>query len=158
MPQPFKARARERGSVLVTVVILLVVLTIIALTLATRNSDEIDASGAKVKYDVAVTCADGARELLMSQFRAFGSAPTALVLDQTVGTKRYTTGHNDSFALGTVAVSSGSQSRAVGVSDAINRTAGVHLGGSLYRFTVVCTDTTQPSRQSEVEFLVRFGF
>ncbi len=151
------ARRHERGAALIIAVVLVVLLTLIGATLIQRNSDTIDAAGAKKKYDVAVTCADGARQLLLSQFRTYGTNPTSIVIDQTIGDKRYTTGHYDTFALSTVATSSSSAGRTVGVSDATNRSTGPHLGGTVYRMTVVCTDTSQSSHQSEVEFLVRFG-
>ncbi len=151
-------RVTEHGAALIIAVVLVVLLTVVGATLIARNADTVDAAGSKAKYDVAVSCADGARQLLMSQFRSFGVSPTQLVLDQTIGNKRYTSGHYDSFAVSTVNVATGSQTRAVGVSDVANRAGGVHLGGNLYRMTVVCTDTAQTSRQSEVEFLVRFGF
>jgi hypothetical protein len=146
-----------RGQSLVVVVILLAIITVIAVSLMSRNSDEIDAAGSKRRYDESVSCAEGARQMLVSQFSTFGVTPTSLSVNSTVGSKVYSSGHYDTFNVKTVAVASGGAGRSVGVSDATNRTMGTRLGGSLYRMTVVCSDSTVANRQSEVEFLIRFG-
>jgi hypothetical protein len=155
---PRVRQRRARGQALVFVLVLITILSVIGLTLITRNADQIDSSSAKRRYDISVTCADGARQLLLSQFSAYGANPTSVVLNSVVNDKLYTTGHYNAFQLQTVSVATGGQARSVGVSDAVNRTTGVHLGGSLYRMTVVCSDSTSNNRQDEVEFLVRFGF
>lgn len=148
----------DRGTALIVAIILVAVLAVVALGVITRTTTEIDAVGAKRHYDAAVACADGARQMLLSQFRTFGTPPSSLILDTTVNDKRYTTGHYDNFALAAVVNASGTQGGAsVGVSDIANRTSRTKLGGQIYRFTVVCTDAANPTRQSEVEFLVRFG-
>jgi hypothetical protein len=160
MPQPVclkPKRAGERGAALVIAVVLVAIMAVIALAIVNRTTNEIDAVSAKRHYDVAVSCADGARQMLMSQFRTFGTSPTSLTLDQTVGDKRYTSGHYDSFAVTSVVSAGGSQAGSTGVSDIANRTQKSRLGGSVYRMTVVCTDQASATRQSEVEFLVRFG-
>ena len=148
----------DRGTALIVAVILVAVLAVVALGVISRTTTELDAVGAKRHYDAAVSCADGARQMLLSQFRTFGTAPTSLVLDRTVADKRYSTGHYDNFAIQAVVAATGTQGGAsVGVSDISNRTSRTKLGGQIYRFTVVCSDQANPTRESEVEFLVRFG-
>jgi len=150
-------KRNDRGSALLISVILVLLMAVVGLALVSRSTSEVDAVGAKRNYDVAVSCADGAREMLMSSFTTFGASPTSLSLDKTVGDKRLTTGHYDSFALQSVVATAGSGTGAVGATDIVNRTSRARLGGQVYRMTVVCTDSTAPTRQSEVEFVVRFG-
>ena len=147
----------ERGAALLVAIVLVAILALIALALVTRTTTEIDSVSAKRHYDVAVSCADGAREMLLSQFRTYGASPTALTLNQTVGDKNYSSGHYSNFGVQSVSVATGSQAGNVGVTDIANRTQKSRLGGTVYRMTVVCSDATTPTRQSEVEFLVRFG-
>jgi hypothetical protein len=137
--------------------ILLAVLTVVALAISKRTTTQVDAVGAKRNYDVAISCAEGARQMLFSQFRTFGVTPSQLTLDQNVDTKRLSSGHYDQFAVQSVVPATGAQANAVGLNDIANKTARARLGGAVYRMTVVCSDTTGGSRQSEVEFLVRFG-
>jgi hypothetical protein len=147
----------DRGSALLVAIILVGVMAIVALALITRTNNEMEAVSSKRHYDVAVECADGARQMLMSSFRTFGLPPASLTLDKTVNDKRYSSGHYDTFAVQTVAAATGVSTGSVGVSDIVNRTRGATLGGQMYRMTVVCTDSASATRQSEVEFLVRFG-
>ena len=147
---------RPRGSALLFVVVLLAILAIVGVALINRAISEGDASVAKRQYDKSVACAEGARALLISQFRIYGTAPTELILDTKVDDKGMRTGHYDSIAVTSVVAASGATSNSLGVSDISNRVAKVSLGGQLYRMTVVCSSSGN-TRQSEVEFLVRFG-
>jgi hypothetical protein len=149
--------AKDHGSALIVAVILVAVMAVVALALITRTNNEMEAVSAKRHYDVAVSCADGARQMLMSSFRTFGVQPIALSLDKTVNDKRYSSGHYDTFAVQSVAAATGTSAGNVGVSDIVNRTRATQLGGQMYRFTVVCSDSSSNTRQSEVEYLVRFG-
>lgn len=156
MSSPSRIR-RRRGSALVVAVVIVAVLGVIAVALVKRSGMESDSIAAKRHYDQSVTCADGARQMLLSQFRTFGVSPTQVVLDQTVGEKRFTSGHYDQFAIAAVTPATGTQAGAIGVTDVANRTSRARLGGQVFRMTVVCTDRTTATHQSEVEFLVRFG-
>jgi hypothetical protein len=140
-------------------IVIIGVLAVVSVGLMRRSSSEIDAVSAKRQYDSGVSCADGARQLLLSQFRTFGTPPSELVLDQTVGDRRYTSGHYDNFAVKAVVPSTAAQAGSLGVSDITNRTSKARLGGQVYRMTVVCSNANPAAtdRQSEVEFLVRFG-
>jgi hypothetical protein len=147
----------HRGSALIVAIILVAVMAVVGLALITRASNEIDAVSSKRHYDVAVSCADGARQMLMSSFRTFGLPPTSLTLDKTVNDKRLVSGHFDTFAVQSVVAATGTSTGTVGVADIVNRTRGAQLGGQIYRMIVVCTDSASNTRQNEVEFLVRFG-
>src|SRR4051812_21020019 len=147
----------HRGSALLVAIILVAVMAVIAMAVIRRNSNEIEAVGAKRHYDVAVSCAEGARQMLMSSFRTFGLPPASLTLDTTVNDKRLSSGHYDTFAVQSVAPATGATPGTVGVSDIVNRTRSAQLGGQMYRMTIVCSDSASSTRQSEVEYLVRFG-
>jgi hypothetical protein len=148
-----------RGSALLLAVVIIAILSVVVLAVIKLSSNETEAVISKRRYDNAVSCADAARELLQSQFSTYGTSPTEITLDRVVGDARLTTGHFDNVAVKTVAASSASSSGAMGVSDMSNRIARIGLGGQVYRMTVVCENTTNANniRQSEVEFVVRFG-
>lgn len=150
-------RHRARGSTLIVTVVLLTVLTIVAVGLVRRGDTTIEAVNAKRHYDASVSCAEGARELLLSKFRAFNVNIADLQLDLSMGGQRLTSGHYDDFNIKSVKPLAGtgaiSQENAMGMA---NRSAAVPLGGTPYVFTVVCSDTSG-GRQTEVEFFIRFG-
>lgn len=136
------------------------ILSIVAFAIIQMGSTEADAVGAKRRYDHAVSCSDAARALLMSQFRAYSVSPTSLTLNQVIDDQIMATGHYDNIAVTSVVASAGFSSGLSGASDVSNRVAKAGLGGQVYRMTVVCTSSASldaSSRQSEVEFLVRFG-
>jgi hypothetical protein len=149
---------RQRGSTLIVVVVLIAVMLIIGLGLVARSLKSNSAMAEKQHYDASVSCADGARQLLLAQFRTFNINIADLQLDQTLGTQRLVSGHYDQFNVKSVRSLSGTgayaQPSAQGMS---NRALAVKLGGAPYVFTVVCTDTTGAGRQNEVEFFIRFG-
>lgn len=151
-------RRAQRGNTLLVTTIVVAVLTVVGVGLVRRTTKEMESNTAKRHYDTAVSCADGARELLMSQFRTFGVSPTELKLNETVGNDRLASGHYDSFDIASVQALSGTVGSGLeNAYDLANRTVSARLGGTLYRITVVCAEKDSASRQSEVEFLVRFG-
>lgn len=148
----------SRGSSLLFVMVILAVLAIVGLAIISQATTDGEAASGKRQYDRSVACADAAREMLHSQFRLYGTAPTALMLDTPVDDKRLFSGHYDTVvvtATGVVAAA-GATAGALGVSDIANRPGKAMLGGQLYRLTVVCSSAGN-TRQSEVEFLVKFG-
>ncbi|MCI0571752.1 MAG: hypothetical protein L0Y66_13450 [Myxococcaceae bacterium] len=162
MPRSHTGRRRgERGSALLLAVVIVLVLGVIGLAIVTRATSEVDAAGAKRRYDQSVSCADAARELLMSQFTASGVSPTDMTLHTVVGDHTLATGHYDNINVASVTAATGAAQAAFGVSDVSNRIARSGMGGQVYRMTVVCsrgtTPTGAPAQQNEVEFLVRFG-
>jgi len=105
----------------------------------------------------SATCAEAGRELLLSQFRAYGTTPTQLTLNTAINDQTVSTGHYNQFAIQSITAVSGVSSTGLGVSDMSNRIARVGMGGQLYRVLVVCSSSAAGSHQSEVEYLVRFG-
>jgi hypothetical protein len=157
---PTRPTPAPRGQTLPVVVILLLVLTALALGMVKRSSTESDAVAAKRRHDKAVNCADGAREMLLSQFSVFGQSPTQVVLNRQVDDQVYASGHYDNFAVTSVVAVSGTQTGLAGVTDISNRTSGSNPGGQVYRMTVICGSSDGAdggTRESEVEFLIRFG-
>lgn len=164
MARKTHSRSR-RGTALIFAVVMLAVLAIVGLAIIGQANAEGDGSVAKRQYDRSIACADAARELLNSQFRLYGLNPTTLTLDTpleygastSVPDRSGRTGHYDSVTVtNAVVAATGSTSGSMGVSDMSNRTVRTALGGQLYRMTVVCSSAGN-SRQSEIEFLVKFG-
>jgi hypothetical protein len=162
---PGGARA-ERGSALLLAVMLVLILSVVGLAIATRSSSEGDSVAAKRHRDGSLSCADAARDLLMSQFTAYGTSPTQMTLATKVNDRTLRTGHYDDYdpvtkvAVQSVVAEAGVAQANIGVSDVSNRISRTGMGGQVYRMTVVC-ETAAPGggtpRQSEVEYLVRFG-
>jgi hypothetical protein len=149
-----------RGAALIIAMVLVAVLAVVALALIRRSNNEMDAIGGKRNYDRSVSCAEAGRQMLLSQFRVFGLDPTSIVLNTHAGNLNVYTGHYDQFAIQTVkAVAKGAGAGVNGTGASIdfaNRLTGTGLGGTVYRFNVVCADSNN-DHQSEVEFEVRFG-
>jgi hypothetical protein len=106
-----------------------------------------------------VACAEGARQMLLGQFRTFGVNLFDLKLNKLVGDQKYASGHYDTFNVASVTDAAGSLGQQVSGSGT-NRIVGNKggLGGKAYRMTVVCSDSSEATHQLEVEFLVNFGF
>lgn len=179
-----RRRHAERGSALLVAVVIILLLGMVGLAVVKAASRETEAVGAKRAHDATITCADAARNLLMSQFSAYGVSPLSMTLDKTVNGYAMKTGHGDTVALSNVksveAVPAGASSASGGqgngsLSDLSNRMGGTAsptvaggtgsgqgggLGGQLYRMTVTCSSPSPSggsARVAEVEYLVRFG-
>ena len=152
-------RTRQSGSALIVAMILMVVLAVVGLAIVNRTTTEVDAVASKRHFDRALSCADGARQMLLSQFRAYGVNLANLTLDKTVGDQIYRSGHYDTIAVSSVGEAAGTPGGLVGgdAANRITRRSG-GLGGKGYRFSVVCRDSTASTHQMEVEFMVNFGF
>ena len=144
--------------------ILMVVLAVVGVAIVNRTTREVDAVASKRHWDRAMNCAEGARQMLLSQFRTYTTqGVTNLSLLRTVGDQVYASGHYDNFQVTSVSEAGGTPGGMVG-GDAANRITkrSGGLGGKGYRFTVVCSDSTGQldagTHQQEVEFLVNFGF
>jgi Tfp pilus assembly protein PilX len=154
------ASTPHRGAALLNVLIVISVLSLIGLAFLQKGGNDADASSAQRASIRASTCAEAGRELLLSQFRAYGTAPTQLTLNSTMNDQNVSSGHYNQFAIKSVTAVSGVATSGLGVSDMSNRIARVGMGGQLYRMSVVCSSTRPAdagAHQSEVEYLVRFG-
>lgn len=162
-PEPSRVRRlrrsprRERGATLVVTLVLIAAVTVTAATLLRRTRVSVDGASVTRHRFASTSCADGAREMLLSRFRAFNVDFSELRLDLTVAGKRYSSGHFDDFNIQSVTPLAGSrvlvEDHTMGIA---NRAVRVGLGGAPYRIVVTCTDT-DGGRQTEVDFLVRFG-
>jgi len=150
-------RIPHRGGALLNVLIVVSVLSVIGLAFLTKGRNDNGASAAQRAALRAATCAEAGRELLLSQFRAYGTTPTQLTLNTAINDQTVSTGHYNQFAIKSITAVSGVSSGGLGVSDMSNRIARVSMGGQLYRVLVVCSSSSAGSHQNEVEYLVRFG-
>lgn len=152
-------RASERGAALLLVVVVIAVIVVVGFALLNKSTAENDAIGSKRRYDRAVSCADAARDYLLSQFRTYGVSPTSLQISRQSGDQTFGTGHYDQIGIaGTITKAEGFSQQSFGATDISNRIARTGLGGQVYRIIVACSSGTGSSaHQSEVEFLVRFG-
>jgi hypothetical protein len=151
----------RRGFALLQAIVLAALFAVLAVTILQLASRGNEMGNAKQKYDEFVSCADAARELLHSQFSAFGISPVQLTMNSVINNERLATGHYDSVNVASVEAASGAGTSSFGVSDISNKVASASLGGQTYRMTVVCSNAQAGSgvatRQSEIEFLVKFG-
>lgn len=160
---------RDRGSALVVTLILITVLSIVALALVKRSTNEIDAVSAKRHYDATASCAEAARNLVISKFASAGANLTQLGMQITIGDKTFFTGHYSTTlpdgGLSNYVADGGVQALQAaagggssgGASDTANKIAKLNLGTTPYRVVVVCQDANNVSRQTEVEFTVNYG-
>jgi type II secretory pathway pseudopilin PulG len=161
--------SRDRGSALVVTLILITILSIVALALVKRSTNEIDAVSAKRHYDATASCAEAARNLVISKFANAGANIANLGLQITVGDKTFFTGHYSSTLPDgglsgyvsdggvTALQASGGGGSSGGASDTANKINKLSFGTTPYRVTVVCQDANNISRQTEVEFTVNYG-
>jgi hypothetical protein len=139
------------------VVVVIAVLTVLGFALLKFGSSENEAVASKRHYDRAVSCADAAKEMLLSQFRTYGVSPLDIQVNRVIGDQRAGTGHYDQIGQPTVTLAEGFKKTTFGASDISNRIVRTGLGGQVYRMTVACSDSSDATHQSEVEFVVRFG-
>jgi type II secretory pathway pseudopilin PulG len=172
-------RTSQRGSALLTAVVVILVITVIGVGIIRFASREIAGSTASAKEQSLIACAEMARSLLLSQFHALGIQPLSLQplnlpLDGTASNARTWAvgGHYD------VAEARASSPPAVSISqvtllpesafgpstrvrDLTNVVAIAGQGGRPMKVVVHCqqggsSDPTSGA-QLEVEFGVRFG-
>jgi len=101
------AHRHDRGSALIISMILMVVLAVVGLALVKRTSREVDAVASKRHWDRAMSCAEGSRQMLLSQFRAYGVNLAGLQLSRVVGDQTYASGHYDNFNVASVGEAGG---------------------------------------------------
>jgi hypothetical protein len=159
-------RRSQRGSGLLVAVCVVLVVSVIGVGIVRSTSREVAGATARVRESALAACADAGRQLLMSQFRSVGVAPTELTaldlpLDAS-GRVGVVGGHVDenpsAVQVAQVTVvplgAFGSERRNVRDITNIANPALAQLGGRPYRLVVHCVDG---DRQLEVEFGVRFG-
>ncbi|WNG38982.1 hypothetical protein F0U60_39305 [Archangium minus] len=157
-----------RGNALLLTVIAIAVLMVLvggAIQFTNRNRE---ASAEKLRGDRVNVCAEAARRHLLSRLSLFQATGSLQILDTRLiddpdpdARSRMTTGHygNDT-AVATVktvdAVTMGAAGRqARDMANAAPSSA--TLGGQYYRVVVKCEESSGGGRESEVEFLFRYG-
>src|SRR2546423_7148685 len=134
----FVERKHDRGSALIVSMILMIVLAVVGIALVNRTTREVDAVASKRHWDRSMSCAEGAREMLLSQFRAYGVNLINLQMQRQIGDQQYATGHYDKFNVTSVAEAGGPPGALVG-GDAAKSIPppGGGLGGKGLRMTLV---------------------
>jgi hypothetical protein len=154
----------HRGSALVIALILITVLSVVALALVNRTNTEIDAVSAKRHYDMTASCAEAARQLIISKFAAAGANIGTLGMTVSIANVNFYTGHYSSGDGGYLAdggvlpmTASGGGATSGGATDVANKIQKLNFGTTPYRVTVVCQDNNNVTRQTEVEFVINYG-
>jgi hypothetical protein len=158
----------QRGSGLLLAIIVVAVITVVAVGVMRFSARELAGSFAGRRQDAVVACAEAGRQLLMSQFRAFGISPVQLtpvnVALDPAGNTRVLGGHVDANIQQVVVLPTGAFGPSpFGMQDRSNviRGLGSDFSGTPYRVIVHCQDrgdgTLTSGRQLEVEFGVRYG-
>lgn len=159
--QTARLRRGERGAALLIAMVLIAVLAVIALGLVNRATNEMQAVGAKRRYDSAVSCADGAQALIRSQLQTYGKSATTM--STVINDASYTTGHYSNplvitaVAPYTAGTPQSGGSGSVSGGDMANRVGGGSAGNTTFKATVVCSNTASPGHQIEVDVLFSFG-
>src|SRR5256886_11012735 len=143
----FVHHRHDRGSALIISMILMIVLAVVGIALVNRTTREVDAVASKRHWDRSMSCAEGARQMLMSQFRAYGVNLVNLQMQKQIGDQQYATGHYDNFNVTSVAEAGGTPGALVG-GDASNRITprGGGLGGKGWGLTRGCRAKTPGPR------------
>ncbi len=167
-----RLRKAQRGSILLLAVILVVVLSLLAAAPRSWSHAELGAASSLRTGDELLACADAGRQHLLSKFKLFNMRPSSLVLSQPIdrggadactgapGERCAMSGHqgedpNSTSVQAVRMLPAGGDRTSRNVRDLTNTIAG-GLGGSDYQVVVHCKDAR--GRESEVEFVVRFGF
>lgn len=160
-----------RGSALVVAVVALLISTVIAVGILRFTSREIAAANAGSRRQALVSCAEAARQLLVSRFHALTISPeqvTALnvPLDGTGGRTFAVGGHIGDGATSVqvnqvTILPEDAFGKNTSVRDITNTIALIGQGGKPMKVIVHCVDhgdgTPTGGRQLEIEFGVRFG-
>lgn len=168
-------KATPRGSVLLLVIVLLVVMSVLTLAVIGFSGQERGATAAFRSGEELTACADAGRMYLLSQFRLFGQAPEQLaptnsrldVANQpdcgpgtptAANARCVRSGHIGQLPTvsGVRLLPSTTYGRSQAARDLTNVIAPAgSLGGRNYQVIVHCIDDR--GAESEVEFTLRFG-
>ena len=167
-------RRAQRGSVLLLAIILVVVLGLLASAAISFSRSELGAARTLRTGDELAACADVGRQYLLSKFRLFNMSPQSMSVTTpsnaatgsgctpgsfAVGQRCVMSGHigdNTTVVQAVRATATGDRS-SKNARDLTNSGAGAgSLGGADYQVVVHCLDT-DTKRETEVEFVVRFG-
>lgn len=162
-------RNNQRGSALLLAVIVVLVIAVIGVGVIRFANREVVGATASLQEQALVSCAETARQLLVSKFHALGAAPTSVEpLDTALSAAiRARGGHYSQTDTSTTKVVQVSQvaylpEAAFGpsnrVRDLTNVIAVAGMGGRPMKVVVRClSGSPGAERELEVEFGVRFG-
>ena len=163
---------RARGSSLIMVTIILLVMALMAASALILTAQEAGTVSKKIDYDVLVACAQAAQQKLWGEYALYGSGittvkPTVIPGTEDPSTKqnaRFSIGHYDSDPTDITDVTFNDESwrplpatvvsGSLGEMDQSN-TFRRGFGGQPYLVFAHCRDNR--GRQYEVELMVRFG-
>jgi type II secretory pathway pseudopilin PulG len=160
----------QRGSALVIAVIIILVMAVIGVAMLRFGAREVAGSTALQRQQALSACADAGRQVILSQFRAVGPAPTSLpALDQPIDPStgaRIVGGHYDTAGVSVSQVNylpdAAFGPDRGGINSIGNRIYVTGGGAKPMKVIVHCQiggtagDATS-GRQLEVEFGLRFG-
>ena len=158
----------QRGSALVIAIIIILVMAVIGVAMLRFGAREVAGSTALQRQQALSACADAGRQLILSQFRALGPAPTSLpAIDQAIDPSsgaRILGGHYDHAAASVEQVSI-----LPGTAFGVDRGGVMSIGNRVFvtnpkptKVIVRCqiggtAGDPASGRQLEVEFGLRFG-
>ncbi len=159
----------QRGSALITSVLVVLVLAIIGVAVIRFASREVAGASSARRHQSIVACAEAGRQAILAQFKALGTAPTALqplnlplaASSQVMGGHIGTTDTQGIQVAQVVFLPQASFGPDRGViQDVSNRILGTGGGGHPTKAVVRCVQpglSGSPGRELEVEFGLRFG-
>ena len=171
---PMNKRLGKRGSVLLLVVVLLAVISLLAAAAITFSQSELGAARNEKTGDELLACADAGRQYMLSRFSMLEKPPTeldAVNVDMNSASDDANCPEAGEVPTGKRCARSGhiGQMKVTGITklenkaggnredmkDITNSTGNPMFGGVPHKIVVHCKDET--GRETEVEFVVRFG-
>ncbi|MEI7704451.1 MAG: PilX N-terminal domain-containing pilus assembly protein [Deltaproteobacteria bacterium] len=159
----------QRGSALIISVLVVLVVAIIGVSVIRFASREVAGASSARRHQSIVACAEAGRQAILAQFKALGTAPTALqALNLPMDAANQVKGGH----LGTTETSGIQVSQVVYlpqasfgpdrgvIQDVSNRVMATGGGGQPTKAVVRCVQpglSGSPARELEVEFGLRFG-
>jgi hypothetical protein len=164
----FRTRAPRGNALMLTIIALAVLMILVGGAIRFTNYNR-EATSEKLRGDRISACADAARRHMLSRLKLFSASTDFQLLDTQLiddpdpdARTKMVTGHYGSSAAQVTVVSVNPvQMGAAGrqVRDIANTSpaGGGFLGGQYYRVVVKCQESGNLGRESEVEFLFRYG-
>lgn len=156
----------QRGSALLTTMVLIGVLLVIGVAAISLSSQERTNAGAKAKLDFARACGNAAQAQIWSELAAHGTSHlgnlTATMSPVTLPDGTVLAGGHYGTDAGTVQVKDmvtsavSNANNPLAERDSTNTIVARNIGGTIYAIQARCIDAA--GRETEVEFGVRFAF
>jgi len=164
-----KTRLNRRGSVLLLVVVLLAVISLLAAAAVTFSQSELGAAKNERIGDELLACADVGRQFMLSRLHSVqaakpinvdmnvaGEEPCPDAGDVPAGKRCVRSGHIGQMQVtGVTPVKNNAGGNREDMRDITNSAGDPTLNGVPHKIVVHCKD--ESGRETEVEFVVRFG-